>query len=81
MDDMGWSDRIVKFENRLHKPLKNLNIVIAYSGKKKNLCLVEVQFLWGERNEKSKLNHYYYELSRCDTFTSFGKAVQNNCSS
>jgi hypothetical protein len=36
----------------------------------------------GDRTAKSKLNHYFYELSRCEkgNFNSFTKAILNNCS-
>ena len=54
-------------------------MVVVFPGKGGNQQLVEVQYLWGERNDRSKLHHYYYELSRCDTFTSLIKAVQNHC--
>jgi hypothetical protein len=44
--------------------------------------LVEIQFIFGERTKESKLNHYFYEISRCEegNFNSFMKAILNNCS-
>lgn len=67
----NYNGKIINIKNNLATDLQNINAIFKIEDplNEESGFIVELQFLWGERDAISKLNHFYYELERSDSYT------------
>jgi hypothetical protein len=68
----------VKWEVNLDNSLNNINSVLILKNENDKEIFAEVQFLWGHPHPHAKLNHFFYEISRCETYNELIKSLELN---